>query len=65
MVEILMLSAKLSNIKKPLCNLKCSILGESKAIIEENCRNYNIKLPRMFILLLLIVSPLHKDLQTI
>ena len=32
---------------------------------EENCRNYNIKLPRIFILSLLIVSPLHKDPQTI
>ena len=27
-------------------------------IIEENCRNCNIKLPRMFILSSLIVSPL-------
>ena len=35
------------------------------AIIEENCRNYSIKLPRILILSLLIVSPLHKDPQTI
>ena len=29
------------NIKKPLCTLKCSILLERRAIIQENCRNSN------------------------
>ena len=32
---------------------------------RENCRNYNIKLPRIFILSLLTVSPLHTVPQTI
>ena len=32
---------------------------------EKNCRNYNIEIPRIFILSLLTVSPLHKDPQTI
>ena len=51
--------------KKPLCNLKCSILIGKQSNINENRRNYNIKLPRIFVLSLLIVSPLHKDPQTI
>ena len=54
------------SIKKPLCNLKCSKLVEKLSNNRKNGENYNIKLPRIFILWLLLVSLyLQKDPQTI
>ena len=42
-----------------------SVLHALNRFYKENCRNYNIKLPRIIILWLPIVSPLHKDPQMI